>query len=206
MTRLARDTAQAAPSTSAPRAALVPVWRALTADLETPVSAYLKLVRGRYGYLLESVEGGERQARYSFVGADPYLVLRMRDGIAQYSWLAGERAGMVERVHCADPLEAVRAGLDRRPLTPGPGVPRFSGGAVGYLAYEAAARYEPSVPIPACDPLGLPEAVFLFSDTLLAFDHVRHCALLLTHADLEAAHGDVAGAEAAAQARLDEME
>src|SRR5215510_14144975 len=115
---------------------LTPLWREIPADLETPVSAYLKLARGRYGFLLESVEGGERLARYSYVGADPYLVLRVRDGAAEYHWLAGPRAGMVERVRCVDPLEAVRAELERRPLARRPCLPRFSGGAVGYLAYE----------------------------------------------------------------------
>ncbi|HST87321.1 MAG TPA: hypothetical protein VLJ14_02995, partial [Ktedonobacterales bacterium] len=123
-------------------AALVPVWREISADLETPVSAYLKLARGRYGFLLESVEGGERLARYSFAGADPYLVLRVRDGAAEYRWLAGPRAGTVERRPCADALAAVRAELERRPVAHVPGLPRFTGGAVGYLAYEAAARFE----------------------------------------------------------------
>ena len=188
------------------RATLVPVWRELPADLETPVSAYLKLARGRYGYLLESIEGGERIARYSFVGADPYLVLRVRNGSAQYRWLAGPRAGTVERVPCADALLAVRAELERRPVARMEGHPRFAGGAVGYLAYEAAARFEPSVTIPESDPLDLPEAVFCFSDTLLIFDHVRLRARLLTHADLEAADGNVARAHAEARARLDEME
>ncbi len=72
---------------------LVPVWRELPADLETPVSAYLKLARGRIGFLLESVEGGERLARYSFVGSDPYLVLRVRGDEAEYRWLRGEKGG-----------------------------------------------------------------------------------------------------------------
>jgi anthranilate synthase component I len=185
---------------------MAPVWREVVADLETPVSAYLKLARGRYGYLLESVEGGERLARYSFVGADPYLTLRVKDGAAERRWLRGARAGAVERAPCADPLEAVRAELERRPVAPIVGLPRFRGGAVGYLAYEAAARFEPSVPIPACDPLGLPEAVFMFSDTLLVFDHVRHTALLLTWADPGACGGDEARARAEAEMRLDEME
>ena len=86
---------------------------------------------------------------------------------------------------CADPLGALQTELERRPVATVPGLPRFSGGAVGYLAYEAAARYEPTVPIPVGDPLGLPDAIFCFSDTLLVFDHARHRALLLTHADLE---------------------
>ncbi|HEX5548637.1 MAG TPA: anthranilate synthase component I, partial [Ktedonobacterales bacterium] len=169
--------------------------------------AYLKLASGRYGYLLESVEGGERLARYSFVGTEPYLVLQVRDGVATYRWLAGPRAGTVERAPCNDPLEAVRAELERRPVAPSlPGLPRFLGGAVGYLSYEVAARYEPTVGIPADDPLGLPESVFLFSDTLLIFDHAHHTAKLLTYADSEATNGDDARAQAEAEARLDAME
>ncbi|HEU4783965.1 MAG TPA: chorismate-binding protein, partial [Ktedonobacterales bacterium] len=189
------------------RPVLSPVWREVAADLDTPVSAYLKLASGRYGYLLESVEGGERLARYSFVGTDPYLVLRVRDGVATYRWLAGPRAGAVERAPCADPLEAVRAELERHPVASAPpGLPRFLGGAVGYLSYEVAARYEPTVGIPEDDPLGLPESVFMFSDTLLIFDHARHTAKLLTYADSAATGGDDARARAEAQARLDAME
>lgn len=189
------------------RPVLSPVWREVAADLDTPVSAYLKLASGRYGYLLESVEGGERLARYSFVGTDPYLVVRVRDGVATHRWLAGPRAGTVERVPCADPLDAVRAELERRPLAPAlPGAPRFRGGAVGYLSYEVAARYEPTVGIPAQDPLDLPDSVFLFSDTLLIFDHARHTARLLTYADATATGGDDVRAQAEAHSRLDAME
>ncbi|MBF6592451.1 MAG: chorismate-binding protein, partial [Ktedonobacterales bacterium] len=119
---------------------------------------------------------------------------------------AGPRAGTVERAPCADPLEAVRTELERRPRVELPGLPRFSGGAVGYLGYEVAARYEPTVPIPAHDPLGLPDAVFLFCDTLLIFDHARHTARLLTHTDRAATEGDEERALAEAQARLNQME
>ena len=132
---------------------LTPLWREIPADLETPVSAYLKLARGRYGFLLESVEGGERLARYSFVGTDPYMVLRVRDGVAERRWFSGPRAGTTEREACDDPLRVIQAELERRPRPAIPGLPRFSGGAVGYLAYEVAARYEPSVPIPDAHPL-----------------------------------------------------
>lgn len=203
-----QHTATAAESSQGERRpVLSPVWREVAADLDTPVSAYLKLASGRYGYLLESVEGGERLARYSFVGTDPYLVIQARDGVATYRWLAGPRAGTVERAPCADPLEAVRAELERRPVASAPpGLPRFLGGAVGYLSYEVAARYEPTVGIPADDPLGLPDSVFMFSDTLLIFDHARHTAKLLTYADSEAAGGDDARARAEAEARLDAME
>lgn len=185
---------------------LTPLWREIPADLETPVSAYLKLARGRYGFLLESVEGGERLARYSFVGTDPYMVLRARDGVAERRWFSGPRAGTTECEACDDPLRVIQAELERRPRPAIPGLPRFSGGAVGYLAYEVAARYEPSVPIPDAHPMDTPDTVFLFSDTLLIFDHVRQRALLLTHADLDATSGDEALAQAEAEARLDEME
>jgi anthranilate synthase component 1 len=185
---------------------LTPLWRDLPADLETPVSAYLKLACGRYGFLLESVEGGERLARYSFVGTDPYMVLRVSDGVAERRWLSGARAGTVDREACEDPLRLVQAELERRPRPAIPGLPRFSGGAVGYLAYEVAARYEPTVPIPAARPLAIPDAVFLFTDTLLIFDHARHRALLLTHADLFATGGNEGLARAEAEARLDELE
>ncbi len=202
-----QTTTDAPENRDARRPVLSPVWREVAADLDTPVSAYLKLASGRYGYLLESVEGGERLARYSFVGADPYLALQVRDGMATHQWLSGPHAGTVERTPCADPLDAVRTELERRPVAPpSPGLPRFLGGAVGYLSYEVAASYEPSVGIPEDDPLDLPESVFLFSDTLLIFDHARHAARLLTYADREATGGDAERAHAEAQARLDAME
>ena len=202
----ARDTPQTTPAAEKRRPTLVPVWREIPADLETPVSAYLKLARGRYAYLLESVEGGERVARYSFVGADPYLVMRASDGVVEYRWLSGPKAGTVEQRRHADPLQAVQEELERRPQAKLPGTPRFSGGAVGYLAYDTVARFEPAAPRVADDPLGLPEAIFLFSDTFLAFDHVRHRARLITHADLSATDGDEERARVEAESRLDAME
>ena len=186
-----------------PMPTLTPRWREIRADLETPVSAYLKLARGRYGYLLESVEGGERVARYSFVGTEPYLVLRVRDGLVEYRWLRGERAGSVAIQPCDDPLRPVREELGRRHVSHCPELPRFRGGAVGYLGYEAACRFEPTVPIPDEDPLSVPEAVYCFSDTLLIFDHARHRALLVTHYEEPDTDGN---ARAAADARLDEMQ
>ena len=186
--------------------ALAPETREVPADLETPVSAYLKLARGPYSYLLESVEGGERLARYSFVGVDPYLVLTLRGEQAELRWLAGPRAGTRERRPCRDPLDLIQAELARRHMEPVPGMPRFYGGAVGYLAYEIAARFEPRVPVPDRDALGLPEAVFMFSDALLLFDHVRHTARLVAHPDLEAANGDAELARSKATERIAEME
>ncbi|HKD77043.1 MAG TPA: chorismate-binding protein, partial [Ktedonobacterales bacterium] len=188
---------------------LFPVWREVLADCETPVSAFRKLARGPYTFLLESVEGGERMARYSFVGIAPERVLRVRGQTAEWRTVRGDQVEIGESIPCGDPLRLIEEvlGHDRVapvtvPATPGASVPRFIGGAVGYLGYETVARFE-RVPLPDRDSLGLPDAVLIFSDTLLIFDHVAHRARLLTHARLE---GDLEIALDDAEARLDAIE
>lgn len=145
---------------------LVPVCREIVADLETPVSAYLKINRGNYSFLLESVEGAERLARYSFIGTDPYrvLIIRKEDNL--------------------NPLPLLAAELNRYRVVPIPELPRFCGGAVGYLSYEIATHFE-KLPSPANDPLGVPESIFLFVDTILVFDHVTHKIKILSHVKLD---------------------
>ena len=145
---------------------VVPIYREVLADMETPVSAFLKIARGRYSYLLESVEGGERMGRYSFIGTQPYLVLSIPSGR-----------------DAPDPLPAIQMELERFRPAPVPGLPRFCGGAVGYLAYEVARCFE-DIPAPTSDPLGLPRAVFMFTDTLLVFDHLRHTIKAVSHSRL----------------------
>ena len=162
------------------RGNLIPVYRELNADLETPVSAYLKIAQGPYAFLLESVEGGEQLARYSFIGASPYRVVATGPGRPH-----GE----------VDPLRLVEEELGRHTLVEIPGLPRFHGGAVGYVAYDAVRYYEP-VPPPNSDPLGLPESVFMFVDTLLVFDHVRHKIKVVSHVHLEGGSVETAYAEA----------
>lgn len=147
------------------RGNLVPVYREILADLETPVSAYLKVARGDYSFLLESVEGGERLARYSFIGTDPYKVI-LADGTS-------------------DPLVPVEQELARYRPVPEPGLPPFQGGAVGYVSYDAVRHFEPRLIAPDADPLSVPEAVFMFADTLLVFDHLRHKIKVLAHAHVE---------------------
>jgi anthranilate synthase component 1 len=156
----------------------IPVYRAILADLETPVSAFLKIARGTGSFLLESVEGGERLARYSFLGTSPYLVAELRDGTARIS-----QHGEETRVPFSNPLHVVRDELARFAPVPVNGLPRFLGGAVGYLAYECA-RYFERLPSPAGVGLGLPEAVFFFVDTLLVFDHLQHRILVVSNAHL----------------------
>ena len=152
------------------RGNVVPIYRDVTADLETPVSAYLKVARGDYSFLLESVEGGERLARYSFIGTEPYRVLRAGQGGAS-----------------GDPLIAIEDELRRFTPVRIEGLPRFHGGAVGYMAYECARYYE-KLPMPDADPQGFPESIFLFTDTLLVFDHLQRNIKVVSHARLD---GDI---------------
>ena len=168
---------------------LIPVYREVVADLETPVSAYLKIAREPHSFLLESVEGGERLARYSFMGTEPYMVVRTGSGQPD-----GEQ----------DPLTPVQEELDRFIPVEVQGLPRFVGGAVGFLAYESVHYFEPRVPIAGKDPHGLPEALFMFTDAMLVFDHVRHRIQIVAHAFVEAG-ADVAAAYEKATSRIDEL-
>lgn len=164
---------------------LLPVSCELLADLETPVSVYRKVAGGSpYTFLLESVEGGERVARYSFVGLDPYLVMSVRGRSATLTWRSGPKAGTYEEVPCDDPLRLIEAELSRSRLVKLPGLPRFHGGAVGYLGYETVARFE-RLPVPEADPLDVPEAIFCFTETMLVFDHVRHSLRIVAHVRLD---------------------
>jgi anthranilate synthase component 1 len=135
------------------------------------------------------VAGGERIARYSFIGLDPYLVLTQRGERATLRYL--ERGSQVrcEEVLCHDPLDLIQAELGQYYLVPTARqhdeLPRFHGGAVGYLAYETVARFE-RLPVPTQDPLGLPLAVFCFTETVLVFDHLKHRVRVVTHLHLDA--------------------
>ena len=149
---------------------LVPVYREISADLETPVSAYLKIARGPHSFLLESVESGERQARYSFIGTEPYRLLKTGPGT---------EAGPI------DPLLPIEQELASHKAITVEGLPRFLGGAIGYLAYECVSYFEPRVPPAKEDPLGLPESVFMFMDTLLVFDHLHHKIRIVSHVHLD---------------------
>src|SRR5207253_2524886 len=167
---------------------VVPVYREVVADLETPVSAYLKVARGKYSFLLESVEGGERLARYSFIGTEPYRVLRTGTNP-----VANETAG--------DPLLESEDELRRFTAVRVEGLPRFHGGAVGCMAYEVARYYE-TLPMPEPDPQGFPESIFLFIDTLLVFDHLQHKIKVVSHARLD---GDIEASYRQATWKIEEL-
>jgi anthranilate synthase component 1 len=173
---------------------LVPVFRDVPADLETPVSAFLKVARGEHSFLLESVEGGERLARYSFIGTEPYRVYR-----------SGPYADPTDG---ADPLIEVEAEMSRYRIAhpkdseARTSLPRFTGGAVGFLAYDAVRHFEPRVQAPAADPQGMPEALFMFVDALLVFDHIKHAIKVVAHCRLD---GDVEASYRQACWRIEEL-
>ena len=158
---------------------LIPVYREIEADLETPISAYLKVARPPYSFLLQSVEGGERLGRYSFIGTEPYAICK---------------TGPNEELGGIDPLIPIQEELTKYKVVDIPGVPRFHGGAVGYLSYDVIHYFEPRVPLPQANPLNVPESLFMFTDTLLIFDHLRHDIKVVSHAridhDIEGAYRD----------------
>ena len=159
---------------------LVPVYREILADLETPVSAYMKVASTGSSFLLESVEGGERLARYSFIGCSPFLTVRIDAGQACL-----HRPGRVQEQRAvSNPMDLVRELIGQHRLVAVDGLPRFHGGAVGYLGYECS-RYFERLPTPSNDPLNLPEAILLFTDTLLVFDHIQHKIKVVSHVNCD---------------------
>jgi anthranilate synthase component 1 len=175
------------------------------ADLETPIGAFLRLDDGTTpAYLLESVEGGERLGRYSFLGVGPRRLLEVRDARATIQ----ERPVTVDRYDpdlpvrtfdAPDPLEAIRAFVPRRRVAPRDEMPRFTGGAVGALAYDAVTTFEPRVPLPDADPVGTPAAAFIETDLVLVFDHLHHTlsAIASLHTEAPDLEGRYRIAEAA---------
>jgi len=162
-----------------------------TADLETPIGAFLRLDDGvTPAYLLESVEGGERLGRYSFLGIGPRRMLEVRDGVALTT---SRPVGVVDyapdlpvvSTPTPDPLTALRAFVPKRRVLPTEGMPRFTGGAVGALAYDAISTFEPSVPRPERDPVGVPLASYIETDLVIVFDHLTHqlSAIASLHTD-----------------------
>jgi anthranilate synthase component 1 len=154
---------------------LVPVYREVFADHETPVSAFRKIDDGPYGFLLESVEGGEKWGRYSLLGSRPSLVFVARGDHCEII-----RDGKVTR-GTRHPLEELAALLREHQAVPLPGLPRFCGGAVGYLGYDAVRWFE-RLPVHASDELHHADAVFMFGDVVCVFDNLTHTMKVVTHA------------------------
>ncbi|HEX5322412.1 MAG TPA: anthranilate synthase component I [Capsulimonadaceae bacterium] len=180
---------------------LIPVWRELLADTETPVSAFYKVAYGReFGFLLESVEGGERLARYSFLGSDPFLVFRSKNDQATIDE-GGKTTKVTLKAGERDPLHVLKEILGRYRYVESPALPRFVGGAVGMIGYDTVRFFE-QLPDENPDELDLEDCLFMFTDALVVFDHVKHRMLALCNARVD---GDPDAAYDAAIAKVDEL-
>src|SRR5213594_62025 len=152
---------------------VIPVFKSVIADFLTPVSAFLKLEKDRsYAFLLESVEGGERIARYSFLGGDPFLIKRYRDG------------------QPADFMHNLRDTMDRFKSVKLPNLPPFTGGAVGYFGYDMVRTIE-EIPKTGVDDLGVDDAVLMFYKTILAFDHLQHQIQIISNVIVDESQGSI---------------
>ena len=147
---------------------LVLVSREIVADIDTPVSVFQKLKTHDYAFLLESVEGGERLGRYSFLGASPHIIVEANDGKVVI-----RKNGEEEERATDDPLTVIEELLSGYKIAPVEGLPPFAGGAVGFMGYDAV-RYFEEIPKAAIDDLGIPQMIFIFTDTILIFDHLKH--------------------------------
>jgi anthranilate synthase component 1 len=170
----------------AQRGNLIPVYREILADRLTPVSAFERLMAtesarngGGYAFLLESVEGGERIGRYSFLGSRPALIFRSKGNVATVT--EGTRTRTVVIAPGDDPLTLLKELLGRYQYVADPQLPAFCGGAVGFFGYDVVRFFE-KLPDRNPDELNVDDACFLFTDTLLIFDHVRHRLKVLCNA------------------------
>jgi anthranilate synthase component 1 len=159
---------------------LIPVYTEILADAETPVSALMRLRSKPHLFLLESVEGGEKWGRYSFLGADPRVIFKVRGKDV----LIQEGGEIRSREHMGDPLQWLKDLLRRYRPVPLPGLPRFYGGAVGFLGYDMV-RYFERLPLPAKGPLETDDALFLITGSLMIFDNVRHTIKVVATAATE---------------------
>ena len=174
----------------------IPVTREVLADLDTPLSAYLKLADGPYSYLFESVHGGEQWGRYSIIGLPCRTVISVR-GLN----ITIEQDGKVdETIAVADPLDWIREFAACYRVPDIEGLPRFTGGLVGYFGYETIHYIEPQLRGDKPDPIGAPDILLMVSEDVLVFDNQKGRLLIITHAD--PAEADALGR---AQAHLDDI-
>jgi len=175
----------------------IALTRELPGDLETPVSAYLKLGNRPYSFLLESVQGGERWGRYSFIGLPCREIVRVR-GTHMERLIDG---AVVEALDAASPFEWLKAYGARCSVAETANLPRFTGGLVGYFGYDCVRYVEPRINRPHPDPIGAPDILLMRADELAIFDSLRATLTLVVHARI-----DDAADQARARQRLDEIE
>ncbi len=161
------------------RGNLIPVYTELLADLETPVSAFLKIDRGDYSYLLESVEGEEFLARYSFLGSEPALIFKSKGNNVEII-----QHGRRRKFKSADPLDEIKKLMQKYRFVPQAGLPRFCGGLVGFMGYDMVRFFE-RIGDKNPDDLNLPDCLFMLTDTILIFDHTNKAIKIINNVYLK---------------------
>lgn len=174
---------------------LIPIYREIVADLETPVSVYAKVFRKGCSCLLESVEGSAKLSRYSFIAGDPFLIVKAYGGYLEYS-LDGQ--AVLEKGNL---ITALREILARYKTAEIPGLPRFSGGGVGYIGYDTVRLFE-RLPAGPHDDLGIPDAVLIFPESVIVFDHYTSKVKIIANARVT---GDPAATYAEAVEKIDRL-
>tara|TARA_B110000196_G_scaffold299977_1_gene292998 strand:+ start:894 stop:2384 length:1491 start_codon:yes stop_codon:yes gene_type:complete len=149
---------------------LIPVFKEIRADLETPLSIYIKLTKNNYSFLLESITGGENLARYSIIGTDPRKIIK---------------TGKDEDYGEIDPLNLIKAEMDSYTVPVNKEFPVFTGGAVGYLAYETISYFEKTVLKNNNSSLEVPESIFMITDSIVVFDHVKQTMFIVNYAKID---------------------
>ncbi len=176
----------------------IPVYRSILADMETPVSAFYKLMPDDYTFLLESVEGGENVARYSFLGSQPSILFHSKGHQVTIEYLEKGETVVQE---CEDPLSALEELMQNYRPVDNSELPKFHGGAVGYMSYDMV-RFVEELPDSTEDELQLPDCFFMIAETILIFDHVNHQIKVVANARID---GDVDVAYADAIAKIEAL-
>ncbi|MEI8206566.1 MAG: anthranilate synthase component I [Kiritimatiellales bacterium] len=183
---------------------LIPVWKEILADQETPVSAYERVRtflrekdHASHTWMLESVEGGEHIGRYSFIGGNPRAILRARGTATEIT-----ENGACHEVRNADPLDVLKEYMSRYQPVRDPALPRFTGGAVGFLGYDMISVFEPRVPVIKKDVIGNPDMVMMITNAIIIFDRVNHTMKVVANAYV---NGDPGKAYKEALAEIDEL-
>jgi len=157
---------------------VIPVYKEINADLDTPVSSYLKIQKGDYGFLLESVEGREKLARYSFLGSDPCLIFESRGRDIRISYPGKKKT--VRFKTARTPLDEIKLIMQDKKAVSVAGLPPFYGGLVGYMGYDTVRFFE-RLPDKNPDDLKLPDSVFMLTDTMMIFDHINHTIKIINN-------------------------
>ena len=159
---------------------LIPVYKEIMADFETPLTSFIKINRGDYSYLLESVVGGERLGRYSFLGSNPSLIFESKGKQIKIRELNKVRSFTAKN----DPLDEIKKIMGKYKFVTLKGLPRFSGGLVGYIGYDMVRFFE-KLPDKNIDDLKVPDSIFLLTDTILIFDHVERVIKIVSNAHIK---------------------